>query len=213
LTALPCACGGRGGFPTASELPGDERRPDGIAVDLSSDPPPWRDRAESGDHIVTLRTPLSSGAALETVRSFFDALVNEDASALDKLAVSNAVVEDTRARRAPPGGPSAAATHTLTSLWRERFRKHEFQGLSGGLLFREADITTYRKQQLDALPIAVRYLGPARDAVEPTDLVLHVPIVTHSVKNERLLGDHMFFWLRRDEERFVIYRMAEDLPF
>jgi hypothetical protein len=205
-----CACGKGAEFPTASELPDEPRRPDGIAVDLSSEPPVTRDRAESSDALVTLRTPLGTEVALATVRAFFEAMVNEDTVTLDKLISSDARMQDTRTR---PAAPSSSAEQTLSGLWRDRFTKHEFKLLTPALLYREGDITAYRKEQLDALPIAVRYLGPPRTAIEPTDVVLHVPIVTHTVKSERLLGDDMYFWLRREADRYLIYRMAEDLPY
>lgn len=210
---LATGCGAGAEFPTASELPDEPRRPDGIAVDLSSEPPASRDRADSRDALVTLRTPLSTDVALLAVRQFFEAIVNEDMPSLEKLVVPEALLQDTRVRPTGAGVPAQGATHGVTSLWRERFNKHEFTGLSPRLLYREGDITTYRKDQLDTLPIAVRYLGPSRAVVDTTDLVLHVPIVTHTVKNERLLGDELFFWLRRDGDSYVIYRMAEDLPF
>ena len=73
---------------------------------------------------------------------------------------------------------------------------------------------TFRGEELEALPLNVRYLPAVRaEPAQPTDLVLQVPITTHTIKNERLLGDELFFWLRRDGSRYVIYRMAEAIPF
>jgi hypothetical protein len=204
-------------------LPEGERRPAGIAVDLSSEPPPWRDRADSSEPIVTLRTPLGSKAAFDTVREFFSALVREDISGMSLLVRASALLDDTRAahtnKSAKPAPTRSRArggrrgTHSITTLWRERFRKREYHRLASRLVYREADVTTYRREQLDALPISVRYLGPAHDDVHTTDLVLRVPIITHTVRNERLLGNEIVFWLRRYQDRYLIYRMAEDLPF
>lgn len=213
LLGIAClmGCGSGAQFPTATELPDEPRRPDGIAVDLASEPPTWRERAESRDELVTLRTPLGTDVALRTVRSFFEAMVSENMPALDDLVAPDAVLQDIRSRAGAPGGQGA--TQTVTAVWRERFNKHEFKSLSPSLLYREGDVTIYRKEQLDVLPIAVRYVGPAPATVAPTDLVLHVPIVTHTVKSEKLLGEEMFFWLRREGDQYLIYRMAEDLPF
>ena len=44
-------------FSTASTLPDKDPRPDGIAIDLSSEPPAARDQATVREEIVTLRAP------------------------------------------------------------------------------------------------------------------------------------------------------------
>ena len=31
-------------------------------------------------------------------------------------------------------------------------------------------------------------------------------------KADRIFGESLTFWLRRDEDRYVIYRIAEDVP-
>src|SRR6185503_3292684 len=94
------------------------------------------------------------------------------------------------------------------AVWRQRFMKQEFQELASELVYREGDVITYHGDQIESLPLAVRYLVPTVQPL-PTDLVLEVPIATTSIKNERLLGDELFFWLRREGDRYVIYRMAE----
>jgi hypothetical protein len=205
---LLMGCGGTEAahFPTASSLPDDERRPDGIAVDLTSAPPSASDSASSNDSIVTLRTPLSSNAAQETVRQFFEAITAEDISQMSRVVQSSAIAQDMRVKQ------RNTRTHGVTALWRQRFRKREYQLLSSRVVYREGDVMTYRGAELDSLPLEVRYL-PNTEPSHPTDLVLHVPIATHTIKNERLLGDDLFFWLRRVDDRYVIYRMAEDIPF
>jgi len=193
-------------FPTASELPDDERRPAGIAVDLTSDPPPYQDRAEANDDIVTLRSPLGTQVAFETVRLFFEAMVSEDVSAMSLLIRSNGINEDTRT------GSKRRST-AITNMWRERFRKREYQQLATRSIYREADVTTYRSDQLGALPLAVRLRTSTTQQQAANDLVLRIPILTHTVKNERLLGDEIFFWLERRGDSFVIARTAEHVPF
>lgn len=206
--ALGCDPLGSADFPTASKLPDDERRPDGIAVDLASDPPATQDRADSQDELVALRAPLGVDAAHETLRMFFDAMVGEDIAAISGVTDPNAQVQDLRVIGTASPSPT---NHGLSTLWRQRFRKREYQRLASQLLYREADVTTYRSADLDALPINVRYL-PEITPPEPTDVVMRVPITSHTLNNERLLGDELFFWLRREGSRYVIYRMAEDIP-
>jgi len=207
LVAGPLACQPTGAtsFPTQSQHDDDERRAAGIAVDLASPPPPSRDRADSGDPIVALRAPLGLAAAHETIRHFFDAVYAEDIAAMSELLAPEAQVQDTRS------GPNAKA-HPATTLWRQRFQKRDYPALSGQLVYRDIDVGTYRGDQLDALPLAVRYLS-ANDEVRANDLVLHVPIITHSLRSERFFGDEIFFWLQRRGSRYVIYRMAERVPF
>ncbi len=207
---LTTACGplGSADFPTQSALPDEERRPDGIAVDLASDPPPTRDRAESADELVALRAPLGVDAAHETLRVFFEAMVSEDIAAMSAVLEANAQVQDLRVIGTALPAPTS---HGIANLWRQRFRKREYQRFASQLLYREADVITYRSGDLDALPVNVRYL-PEIAAPEATDVVLRVPIITHTLNNERMLGDELFFWLRRDGSRYVIYRMAEDIP-
>lgn len=212
--AIGCAaCGGVTAprFPTASKLPDDDRQPDAIAVDLPSSPPPTRDATSAEQGIVALRSPLGVTAARDTVGAFFRAVVHEDMTELSSIVRSGATVEDARA--------GAARSHSTQerealSWWRERFRKHEFEALSAHLVYRPSEIETYRTDQLEALPVRVRHSpqsGP--DALQPSDIILRVPIITHSVSSERLLGDELFFWLRRVEDRYVIVHMAEPAPF
>lgn len=192
-------------FPTRSAHADQERRAAGIAVDLTSPPPTSQDRAQTKDTIVALRAPLGLEAAHETVDHFFEAVVAEDISALSDLVQDETQVQDTRT------GATTAA-HPAAALWRQRFQKREYQALSGELVYRDADVGTFRGDQIDDLPLAVRYLS-SNDDVLPNDVVLHVPIVTHSLRSERLFGDEIFFWLRRRGSRYVIYRMAEEVPF
>jgi len=193
-------------FPTQSKLPDEDRRPDGIAVDLSSDPPPLQNEAEADDSIVTLRTPLGTEVALQTVRTFFEAMVVEDVSAMSMLIRANAINEDTRSG-------SRRRSLSILNLWRDRFRKREYQKLATRLVYREADVMTYRSDQLAALPLAARLRTPTPTSEGSNDLVLRVPIITHTVKNERLLGDEIFFWLERRDDGYVIAQMAENVPF
>lgn len=191
-------------FPTAAQHPEGERQPDGIAVDLTSEPPAATIEARSEDKVVTLQTPLSIDVAMATVRAFFLSMEAEDIGEMAKVVESGALLHDLSVGAARP-------IHNVTALWRQRFGTHDFQQLSTRLLYREGDITVFRGPQLEVLPVAVRYLSPSV-AAEPTDVVLRVPVVTHTIDSRRVLGDEVFFWLRRTDDTFTIYRMAEDVP-
>ncbi|MCA9620553.1 MAG: hypothetical protein KC731_16135 [Myxococcales bacterium] len=190
-------------FETASSLPDPPTTPGPVAVDRASPPPDASDVGSTDQSLLTLRTPLGPAAARATIDAFFDAVFAEDLSALAALVGPSATLRDTGRRSQGP------VAHDLTSMWRQRFQKRDFQNLSGQLVYRPGDVTTFRAGELDSLPLAVH--GLAED-VHATDLVLHVPVITHSVLNERLLGDDLYFWLRRRGSHYVIYAMAEDVP-
>ncbi len=193
-------------FTTSTKLPDADRRPDGIAIDLSSEPPEARDQATSVEEIVTLRTPLPVGAAHRAVRQLFEAVIREDVGAMSQVMSSATMVQDIRT------GKKNLRAHSATSHWRQRFRKREYQKLSTKLVYRQADVETYRSDHTASLPVNVRHLS-RNNAIGETDLVLRVPIVTHSIRNERLLGDEIFLWLRREGTRYIVYHIAEPLPF
>ena len=44
----------------------------------------------------------------------------------------------------------------------------------------------------------------------PTDVLIRVPIATSHVGSDRLFGDEIIFWLRREGDRYKIYRTLED---
>lgn len=207
LMALVVACdtGGVAQFPSATSLPEHERRPDGIAVDLTSGPPAMRDDGRTDHAIVTLRTPLSTAAAHEAVQVFFAAIASENIAELSASLAPGAIMLDMRAKA------NRKRARGVTAVWRQRFRKRQYQQLSTQLIYRQGDVSTYRGDEMDALPIRVRSPQDA-ERTRRTDIVLCIPIATHSIKNERLLGNEIFFWLRRDGDRFVIYRIVEDTP-
>ncbi len=213
LVAWVAGCGSSAAvFPTAGELPDEERRPDGVAVDRLGRAPAAQDRATTDDGVVSLRAPLGLDVAHRAIRQFFSAVARESTAALAETLRSGAMVQDTR-----PGRPGQAASTELRPVlgwWQERFRKVDYGLLVGRSAYREADIQTYRAAQLDALPASLRH--SLRHVPEPfrgTDLLLRVPILTPTVGAERLLGREMAFWLRPQGDRFVIYHIAEPFPF
>jgi hypothetical protein len=200
-------------FPTASELPDKDRQPDAVAVDLPSQPPPAGAQARSDAQVVALRSPLGVAAAHDTVRAFFRAVIREDVGALSALLVPTAQVVDVD----PAAGGSAVSSpraRGARSWWNQRFRKHDYPDLGTRVVYRESDIETYRFDDLPTRPISSASLGLTRiDEMQRQDLLLRVPIVTTSVRSQRLLGSELYFWLRRDGDRFVVYRIGEPFPF
>lgn len=174
--------------------------PDGVAIDLMSAEPPARDHAEAREGLVTLRAPLGTDRAILVVRELFQKVALEDAEGLEALFTRDAIAV-TSANAGP--GQMPAATNWL----RTRFNKLDYTRLAGETIFREADLGIYRAE--DALE-APPHPSIHREALGEDDVVIRAPIVTSRVGADRLLGDEVILWLRRDADRYRIYRLYED---
>jgi ketosteroid isomerase-like protein len=194
------ACGGSGGSPATGDDADARRRPDGVAIDPSSAPPAARDRADASERLITLRTPLGADRAIATVAELFRRIVREDSEGLEALFTRDAVVVSTA-----PSQPTPNASATV--WWGQRFHRLDYTKLAGETIFRESDVSIYRTEDLfETSPHpAIR-----ADALGEGDVVIRVPILTPRVGQDRLLGDEMILWLRRDGAEFKIYRTLED---
>ena len=200
--ALLLGCAGTGGFATASELDTARRRPDGVAIDPTSSPPPARDQADASEGLLTLRTPLGIDRAIVTVNELFRKIVLEDSEGLEALFTRGAQAVTTTSPNAGPG-----QTPQATLWWQQRFRRLDYTKLAGETIFREAELEIYRAEDaLEAPPHpAIRI-----DALDQNDVVIRAPILAAHIGADRLLGDEIIFWLRRENDRYKIYRMLED---
>jgi hypothetical protein len=194
------SCGGAGLLAGDGDKP--QRRPDGVAIDPISAPPAARERASAADGLVTLRTPLGADRALATVEELFRKVVVEDGEGLETVFTRDAVA----ITGAPPGG-GPGQTPLAMLFWQGRFRKLDYTKLAGEPIYREAEIQIFRAEDsVEALPHpAVR-----PEALGDNDVVLRVPILTTRIGAERLFGDDLVLWMRRDGERYRIYRVLED---
>jgi hypothetical protein len=177
------------------------RRPDGVAIDPMSAPPAPRDRADATEGLVTLRTPLGIDRALSTVQELFRKIVVEDGEGIEALFTPDALAITTLA----PGG--GGATPRATLFWQQRFRKLDYTKLTGELVYRDAELTFFRAEDALETPPhpAIR-----TEALAGNDVVVRVPILTSRVGAERLFGDEIILWLRRDGDRYRIYRILEE---
>jgi hypothetical protein len=201
LLVGPAGCASTGGLgPDDPERV--RRRPDGVAIDPVSAPPPPRDHAEAADGLVTLRTPLGVDRAIATVADFFHKIVLADGEGLDALFTRDALAVTSLA----PGG-GGGQTPPAIQLWQARFRKLDYRRLAGELVYREPELDIYRADDArEALfPAAIR-----PDQLGDNDVVVRVPILLPHVGADRLFGDEMILWLRRDGDRYRIYRILED---
>jgi len=195
-------CGGSGAprFATTSELPETSRRPDGVAVDPTSSPPRARDVANVGAGLVTLRTPLGTEAVFAVVSRFFRAIVDEDQEALEVLFTRDALSLSTAY------GPNNSSP-SAPLFWTQRLRRLDYTKLSGEVVFREVEVEVFRAEdaQTSSPHPAIRI-----EALSAGDVVARVPITTSRIGSDRLLGDELVLWLRRDGDRYRIYRIVED---
>jgi hypothetical protein len=191
-------------FPTSGTLPSAHRHPDGVALDLLSSPPDARERASSEDALVTLRTPLGTDVALATIALLFQRIAHEDADGLDQVFTRDAV--SVTAQPGPSMGMNSSAP-PYAAWWSSRFHKLDYTKLAGETIYREAEVEIYRAEDMRA---GVALPSVRAEGLGETDVVARIPIATARIGQERLLGDEMILWLRREGDTFKIYRTLED---
>ncbi len=197
---LGCEFGGTASFPTASELPDERRRPDGVAIDPTSAPPQPANQADASDSVVTLRTPLGVGLALDIVAEFFKRIIAEDSEALSELLTRDALAIHT-------GSGGSGQPPSAGLWWEQRFRRLEYGKLAGEPVYRESELQIFRAEDVLATP---QHPAIQPETLDDQDIVIRVPIMTARIAADRLLGDELVVWLRRDGPRFKIYRLLED---
>jgi hypothetical protein len=203
LFAASCGAAAPQVIPSSAsqESAGNRRAPDGVAIDPVSAPPVARDRADASQGLVTLRAPLGIEVATEAVMELFRRVVREDREAIPALFTSDALVTTPSTQHAP--------TSRAVDSWSMRFNKLDYTKLAGEPVVREAELEIFRpddlRQALGSAPIMIR-----ADALADADVVVRVPIATPRVGQDRLLGDEMVIWLRREGDKYKIYRIHED---
>jgi hypothetical protein len=200
IAALLEGCAPVSATPAAKHEGEARRMPDGVAIDLMSGEPPARDHADAREALVTLRAPLGKDRAILVVRELFEKVALEDGEGLEALFTRDAIA--VTATNAGPGQLPAA-----TNWLRTRFNKLDYTRLAGETIFREADLGIYSAE--DALE-APPHPAIRREALGEGDVVIRAPIVTSRVGADRLLGDEVILWLRREADRYRIYRIYED---
>src|SRR5262249_39498619 len=143
--ALAMAITGCASTGALQEGPGAPRRPDGVAIDPISAPPPARSRAETTDGLVTLRTPLGVDRAIATVEELFHKVVLQDGEGIEAVSTRDAV--------AMSASSGSGSSPLAILFWQGRFRKLDYTKLAGEPLFREAELQIFRPDDaLDAVP-------------------------------------------------------------
>jgi hypothetical protein len=180
--------------PSASAATEPERRAPGVAdVQTLVLPAPAR-AGSSRDELLLLRAPPASELARQTVRDFLRATVNEAMDRLEPLLADQAFVD--------AGGGRQPAR----AFWQLRFAQLDYTELRGQLLFRDADLQTFRAEDLARLPASRRLaLELGEDEV-----AVRVPIRLSWAGRTRLFGDELLFRLQPSGSSFEIAQISED---
>jgi len=193
--ALSLSCAAARPSPSASnaEFPAPRRAP-GVPEQRSEVVPEPTRVGNSREQWLALRAPMSSGLARETVRDFLSATVNEALERMDPLLTPQAFV-DTGSGRQP-----------ARSFWQSRFTVLDYTELRGQLLFREADLETFRAEDLARLPAARKF------AIElaADEIAVKVPIRVSWAGRARLFGDELLFVLQPAGTRYEIAQISEE---
>jgi hypothetical protein len=186
-------CAGSGALETATEMPKNPRRPDGVVLEPPPAMPAPADRAPASG-IVALREPLADKDVEDVVRAYVRAFEREDLDALVQLLAQDA---------SPLG--RAGGKNQLVDLWRTKMKNFEYQKLAGVEVARVAQIERYGYDALGASG------GPQRPAeMRPGDLFVRVPIATPRVGSDQLFGDVLLLLLRREDARLKIAGQADE---
>ena len=171
-----------------------KRRAPGVAEVHSVELPEPVRAGDSSDQFLLLRAPAAAELARSIVRAFLNATVSEAPERLDTLLAPQAVV-DTGAGRQP-----------ARSYWRSRFAQLDYTELKGQVLFRDADMQTFRAEDLSRLP-------PSRHIpidLSDDEIAVRVPVRVSWTGRTRLFGDELLFRLRPAGTRFEIEEITED---
>jgi hypothetical protein len=200
LFAAGCAREAPAVFPTVAALDEAPRRPDGVAIDPEGARPGVAPREHADAGLVALRTPLGVDRALAAIDALFAAIVREDAEALARLFARDAVAS------LPMRSGAGARSPSLASFWDQRFRRFDYGALAGEALYRAGEVDLMR--DLDGG--SARRPASAPPPASADDVLVRVPVVSARVGQDRLFGDELVVYLRREDEAYRIYRIVED---
>ena len=185
----------------------ERRRPDGVAVDPLEYPPDAADSAESSAGVVALRTPLGADAARDTTKSFLNAITREDLEGARATMSSDATTIN----------PSTRARENAFYFYSRRFQRLDYFWLSNVAFYQEDRVELFRADE--AQSFWGDLVGPSasgtaaasmNDKLEPSDVVVRVPISIPRVGSGALMADEITLLLRRSGGKYVIHRLVED---
>jgi hypothetical protein len=147
-----------------------------------------------------LQAPRDREAARRVVRDFFAAITEERAEALEALVSPLAWIHV-----GSHGGRQRAH-----SFWRGRFSSLDYTALGGQVPYRESSIQTYNAEEHARVEGTGAVLSPHSSQMEPSQIVIRVPIALTQIGPNRLFGDEITFLLSPTDKGFIIHEMWED---
>jgi ketosteroid isomerase-like protein len=191
VVAFGCA-----GAPAPVEL-GDKRRPDGVAVDPMTRFGDVDDATRNSAGIAVLRTPPDDRTVRDAVGGFLDAVAREDVDRLRALFASDCQQIDS----------DRGARDNALNVWARRFARFDYSMSSSAVADLE-QLRVFRREDVDTTWSEVS--GTSVDRLDASDVVVVVPLQAQASRSGRLFGSRLSFLMRRADDRFVIYRIAED---
>jgi hypothetical protein len=170
------------------------RRAPGVAELRSPAVPAATIAGNTREQWLVLRAPAASELARQAVRNFLRATVDEALERMDPLLTAQAVVDTGSARQ-----PARA-------FWQSRFTVLDYTELRGQLLFREADLETFRAEDLSRLPSSRKF--PIELATD--EIAVRVPIRVSWAGRARLFGDELLFRLQPAGTGYEIAEISEE---
>lgn len=183
-------------FPTAGQLPDAPRQAPGVAFDPAPTIPGAVSAGDPAQGLVVLRTPANPAAARDTVREFFQAVVDEAPDKLDELIDPSAYVET----------GSGQGRQRALSFWRQRLARLDYGALAGKLVYHPSEVETYRAVDVERLRSTRHFAVSVGD----DDILIRVPIAVPRIGNTRLFGDEITFVLHPHAQGYTISEMVED---
>jgi len=182
-------------FETASTLPEEPRKPDGVAIDRDSYVSDARQIGRASEGLLALVPPIDHTEALRPVRVFFRAVVAEDIRLLSTVLASGAEYVATGNNSRLP----------MTQVWAKRFDKFDYALYAKDPPYRENTIETYRFEDLTSI-LPGRPVPPLD--MDHNDTLVRVPIARTGYGYDRLFGDEMLFvirWVGRQPRIQTVY--------
>ncbi len=194
--SIGCASGRALQFETQSEPEEAPRRAPGVAIDRAPELPAAAQSAVTGAGVAQLTTPPDTSLARKTARRFLELMLRGSFRELEPI-----IDEQAWFNTGPTGGRQRARHFMQTRMARVDYSK-----LSINSLYRQADVETYRAEDLPGL-------GKGRSVprvVQGDDVLVRVFISTPRVGRTRVFGDEVSFVLRPSDGGFSVVEIVED---
>ncbi len=185
--AFLCACGGV--FPTVTELPKVQRKPDGVVLERPLTVPDPEERGKTEASLLALREPFEARQIVELVKTYFRAWEHEDVDGLTHLLTADAVM----LRR--PGS-------SIVDTFRTRIRTYEYQRIAG--------MEVARFDRLERFGFGDVAAAQRPPEMREGDLLVRVPVLVSRVGGDPLFGEGLVLLVRREEGTVRIAGLAED---